>query len=228
MTADRILVVEDDAEIAALLSGGLTAEGYHVDLADCGEGLDQRLSAGAYDLVVLDRMLPDADGAELCQVIRAAGHDVMILMLTAKDALSEKLEGLGAGADDYMTKPFAFEELLARIAVLLRRAPARDDRPARIVIGDLCLDLNTKTATRRDRDLELTATEFSLLRFLAERPDRVQSRIDILKGVWGYNFDPQTNIVEVYIAYLRKKLDKDGDTQLIRNQRGFGYLLSML
>ncbi|WP_304614255.1 response regulator transcription factor [Paracoccus sp. (in: a-proteobacteria)] len=150
----------------------------------------------------------------------------MILMLTAKDALAEKLEGLGAGADDYMTKPFAFEELLARIAVLLRRAPAREDRPSRIVIGDLCLDLDTKTATRRDRDLDLTATEFSLLRFLAERPDKVQSRVDILKGVWGYNFDPQTNIVEVYIAYLRKKLDQDGDARLIHNQRGFGYLLS--
>ncbi|WP_173404104.1 winged helix-turn-helix domain-containing protein [Paracoccus marcusii] len=201
-----------------------------------GRGLSRRsgrLRGGAgpavagrgYDLVVLDRMLPDGDGADLCQEIRAAGHDVMILMLTAKDALAEKLEGWG-GADDYMTKPFAFEELLARIAVLLRRAPAREDRPSRIVIGDLCLDLDTKTATRRDRDLDLTATEFSLLRFLAERPDKVQSSVDILKGVWGYNFDPQTNIVEVYIAYLRKKLDQDGDARLIHNQRGFGYLLS--
>ena len=226
MSPDRVLVVEDDTEIAALLAGGLTAEGYHVDLADCAAGLDQRLRDGGYDLVVLDRMLPDGDGADLCQEIRATGHDVMILMLTAKDALAEKLEGLGAGADDYMTKPFAFEELLARIAVLLRRAPAREDRPSRIVIGDLCLDLDTKTATRRDRDLDLTATEFSLLRFLAERPDKVQSRVDILKGVWGYNFDPQTNIVEVYIAYLRKKLDQDGDVRMIHNQRGFGYLLS--
>lgn len=226
MTGDRVLVVEDDAEIASLLSRGLTAEGFRVELADCGAGLDQRLREGAYSLVVLDRMLPDADGADLCQQIRDGGHDVMILMLTAKDALSEKLEGLGAGADDYMTKPFAFEELLARIAVLLRRAPVRGDRPSEIVIGDLRLDLETKTATRRDRDLDLTVTEFSLLKFLAERPDKVQSRVDILKGVWGYNFDPQTNIVEVYIAYLRKKLDQDGDARLIHNQRGFGYLLS--
>ena len=226
MTATRILVVEDDADIAHLLTRGLSAEGFHVDLADCGAGLDQRLQVGSYDIVVLDRMLPDADGADLCREIRAAGHDVMVLMLTAKDALAEKVDGLGAGADDYMTKPFAFVELLARIEVLLRRAPVRDGGPEQIIVGDLCLDLGTKTARRGDRDLELTATEFSLLRFLAERPDKVQSRVDILKGVWGYNFDPQTNIVEVYIAYLRKKLDQQGDTQLIRNQRGFGYLLS--
>jgi DNA-binding response OmpR family regulator len=150
----------------------------------------------------------------------------MILMLTAKDSLSEKLDGLAAGADDYITKPFAFEELLARIGVLLRRAPADDSGHKEIVLGDLHIDLVRKSATRGGRDLELTATEFALLQFLAERADIVQSRGDILKGVWGYDFDPQTNIVEVYIAYLRKKLEQNGDTKLVHNQRGFGYLIS--
>jgi DNA-binding response OmpR family regulator len=226
MNGERLLVVEDDAEIAAFVERGLTAEGFRVDVAATGyEGI-ARLSNGGHRLVILDRMLPDAEGADLCRQIRASGNETMILMLTAKDSLSEKLDGLAAGADDYITKPFAFEELLARIGVLLRRAPADDPGQKEIVLGDLHIDLVRKSATRGGRDLELTATEFALLQFLAERADIVQSRADILKGVWGYDFDPQTNIVEVYIAYLRKKLEQNGESKLVHNQRGFGYLLS--
>jgi DNA-binding response OmpR family regulator len=226
MNGECLLVVEDDAEIAAFVERGLTAEGFRVDVAATGyEGI-ARLSNGGHRLVILDRMLPDAEGADLCRQIRASGNETMILMLTAKDSLSEKLDGLAAGADDYITKPFAFEELLARIGVLLRRAPADDPGQKEIVLGDLHIDLVRKSATRGGRDLELTATEFALLQFLAERADIVQSRVDILKGVWGYDFDPQTNIVEVYIAYLRKKLEQNGESKLVHNQRGFGYLLS--
>lgn len=225
MTAGRLLIVEDDAEITAFLHQGLTAEGYRVDLAATGQGVPARVADGDYRLVILDRMLPDADGLDLCREIRAARSETMILMLTAKDALGEKLEGLGAGADDYMTKPFAFAELLARLEALLRRAPADPVAPAQIVVGDLHIDLVHKTAMRAGRDLELTATEFALLQFLAEHAGTVQSRVDILKGVWGYNFDPHTNIVEVYIAYLRKKVEHADEEKLIHTQRGFGYVL---
>lgn len=225
MNAPRLLIVEDDEEITAFLHRGLTAEGYVVDIAATGNGVPVRVAEGDYRLVVLDRMLPDSDGVELCREIRATRSETMILMLTAKDALGEKLEGLSAGADDYMTKPFAFAEMLARLEALLRRAPAHNVLPEDVVVGDLHIDPVRKTATRAGRDLELTATEFALLQYLAEHAGTVQSRVDILKGVWGYNFDPHTNIVEVYIAYLRKKVEHEGEEKLIHTQRGFGYVL---
>ena len=228
MKAQPVLIVEDDEEIAALLYQGLTAEGYLVDLVHAGEGVPARVARRGYPLVILDRMLPDTEGVALCREIRAAGSDTMILMLTARDALAEKLDGLGAGADDYMTKPFAFEELLARLDALLRRAPIGTAIPAEIVVDDLHLDPVRKTATRGGRDLDLTATEFALLHFLALRAGTVQSRLDILKGVWGYNFDPHTNIVEVYIAYLRRKVELEDEPKLIQTQRGFGYVLARL
>ncbi|WP_209428400.1 response regulator transcription factor [Pararhodobacter sp. SW119] len=226
MKSDRLLIVEDDEEIAAFLHQGLAAEGYLVDLSSAGEGVLARVADGSYRMVILDRMLPDAEGVDLCRKIRAAGSNTMIMMLTAKDALAEKLEGLGAGADDYMTKPFAFEELLARIEVLLRRAPTGPELQPEIVVGDLRIDPVRKTAKRAGRDLDLTATEFALLHFLAARADTVLSRVEILKGVWGYSFDPHTNIVEVYIAYLRRKVEQEGEEKLIHTQRGFGYVLS--
>lgn len=226
MTATRILIVEDDAEIADFLSLGLAAEGYDVDVAPNGAGLVERVRDGGVRLVILDRMLPDAEGADLCRRLRAAGSDTLVLMLTARDALAEKLEGLRAGADDYVTKPFAFEELLARIEALLRRASPAESSPRTLGYGDITIDLSLKTARRAGRDLGLTATEFGLLRYLVENADRVVSRMEILNAVWGYDFDPNTNIVEVYIAYLRKKLDRDTGSRLIRNVRGFGYQLS--
>lgn len=225
MTAPHLLIVEDDIEIADFLATGLTAEGYTVTVLPDGRDLTEKVRAGDFAVVILDRMLPDAEGAALCRHLRAAGENVMILMLTAKDALDDKLEGLRAGADDYMTKPFAFEELLARLEVLRRHStteqPARDE----IVVGDIRLDLSLKTAQRAGRELSLTATEFALLRHFVEHGGRVVSRMDLLRAVWGYDFDPHTNIVEVYIAYLRKKLDLNGSPGTIQTVRGFGYLL---
>ncbi|SFG26869.1 two-component system, OmpR family, response regulator MprA [Palleronia marisminoris] len=220
-----ILIVEDDVEIADFLSFGLSAEGYSVQVERYGASLLDRVRGGAFRLVILDRMLPDAEGIDLCRRLRAAGDGTLVLMLTARDALEEKLEGLRAGADDYMTKPFAFEELLARIEVLLRRAsPPAKDRVIRY--ADLTIDLAQKVARREGRELGLTATEYGLLLYLVENAGRVVSRLEILNAVWGYDFDPNTNIVEVYIAYLRKKVDRDFDGRLIQNVRGFGYQLS--
>jgi DNA-binding response OmpR family regulator len=207
MTGVRVLVVEDDAEIAEFLAAGLSAEGYVVEVRPNGHDLAEHVRTGGIQLVILDRMLPDADGAEICRRLRAAGEKTLVLMLTARDALGEKLEGLGAGADDYMTKPFAFEELLARLKVLLRRASPDQPAPTELRAGEVRLDLARKTAWRGARELGLTATEFALLRYLAENAGRVVSRMEILNEVWGYDFDPNTNIVEVYIAYLRKKVD---------------------
>lgn len=220
-----ILIVEDDIEIADFLSFGLSAEGYSVQVERYGASLLDRVRGGAFRLVILDRMLPDAEGIDLCRRLREAGDGTLVLMLTARDALEEKLEGLRAGADDYMTKPFAFEELLARIEVLLRRtSPPAKDRVIRY--ADLTVDLAQKVARRDGRELGLTATEYGLLLYLVENAGRVVSRLEILNAVWGYDFDPNTNIVEVYIAYLRKKVDRGFDRRLIQNVRGFGYQLS--
>ncbi|HLQ86847.1 MAG TPA: response regulator transcription factor [Salinisphaeraceae bacterium] len=225
MTATRVLIVEDDPEIAEFLGTGLAAEGYEVTVRDDARDLPAQVHNGGFALLILDRMLPDAEGADLCQRLRAEGHNIMVLMLTAKDTLDDTVEGLRAGADDYMTKPFAFEELLARIEVLLRRSGAGQAAPEEVVVGDIRIDLLLKKAHYAGQDLELTATEFALLRHLAEHAGRVLSRMDILSAVWDYDFDPHTNIVEVYIAYLRKKLERAGGAGLIRTSRGFGYLL---
>lgn len=226
MSARRLLIVEDDAEIAQFLQSGLSAEGYEVEARADGHALMDRVREGGFDLVILDRMLPDAEGVDLCRRLRAQSTRILILMLTARDALGEKLEGLRAGADDYVTKPFAFEELLARLEALLRRSEPPEPAPTEIRVGELRLDLARKTAQRGERALGLTATEFALLRFLAENTGRVVSRMEILNAVWGYDFDPNTNIVEVYIAYLRKKVDRDAGVRLVRNVRGFGYVLA--
>ncbi|MGI3212332.1 response regulator transcription factor [Roseovarius tibetensis] len=223
---DRILIVEDDPGIAAFLAKGLRKEGFDVDIDATGEALVDRVRAGRFRLVVLDRMLPDVDGADLCRQLRDAGDDTMVLMLTAKDALVDKLDGLNAGADDYLTKPFAFDEFLARLQALLRRAPQPDANTV-LRITDLMIDVTRKRAERGGRDLQLTATEFRLLQYLAENAGNVLSRADLLKAVWDYEFDPQTNVVEVYITYLRRKLDLGADVKLIRNHRGFGYYLGV-
>lgn len=225
MTGRNLLIVEDDDEIASFLCRGLSGEGYVVDIAATGEAARGRVADGGVRLVILDRMLPDAEGVELCQAFRREDPDLLVLMLTAKDGLGDKLEGLRAGADDYMTKPFAFEELLARVEALFRRAGPEGENRSEIVFGNLRLDPARKVAWRGGRELNLTATEFALLRYLTENAGSVVSRIQILQAVWGYDFDPNTNIVEVYIAYLRRKVDRDADEKLVRNVRGFGYTL---
>lgn len=226
MTGTRILIVEDDREIAEFLAIGLSAEGYDVIVEPQGAGMIERVRAGDVRLVILDRMLPDAEGVDLCRRLRSAGNDILVLMLTARDALEEKLEGLRAGVDDYVTKPFAFEELLARIQILLRRASPTAEPARTLAYADLSVDLERKVAYRGGRELTLTATEFNLLRFFLENAGRVVSRMEILNAVWGYDFDPHTNIVEVYIAYLRRKMDREAGPRLLRNVRGFGYMLS--
>lgn len=227
MSPDRILVVEDDPEITDLLRKGLRTEGYSIDVAALGREAEQAFAANEYRLVILDRMLPDGEGADLCRRLRAQGTSSMILMLTARDALADKLEGLRSGADDYVTKPFAFEELLLRIEALLRRAPdPPDEQPVEIRFGDLRLDLGQMAAWRGELALMLTATEYALLRCLAHNAGKVVSRAELFRAVWGYDFDPHTNIVEVYIAYLRKKVDHQAAHRLILTHRGFGYSLS--
>ena len=226
MSGARILLVEDDPEICELVVGTLRMEGHEIDAVHEGAELADRLAAGRYDLVILDRTLPDAEGAELCRTLRAAGDDVLVLMLTARDALEDKLEGLKAGADDYLTKPFSFAEMALRVETLLRRAgraAVAADAPLRI--GSLTLDRSKKVAAVDGAPVRLTATEFALLSFLMEHLDRPISRQEILKGVWGYDFDPNTNVVEVYVSYLRRRLAAATEEIVLRNVRGFGYVL---
>jgi len=225
MSGARILLVEDDPEICELVVGTLRMEGHEIDAVHEGTDLADRLAAGRYDLVILDRTLPDAEGAELCRTLRAAGDDVLVLMLTARDALEDKLEGLKAGADDYLTKPFSFAEMALRVETLLRRGGRAAVEEAALQIGSLTLDRSRKAAAVDGAPVRLTATEFALLSFLMEHPDRPISRQKILKGVWGYDFDPNTNVVEVYVSYLRRRLAAVTDAVVVRNVRGFGYML---
>jgi DNA-binding response OmpR family regulator len=226
MTAPHLLIVEDDTEIAEFLATGLAAEGYAVTVRHDARDLFAQVQSGEYALLILDRMLPKAEGVDLCQRLRCENQDLKVLMLTAKDALEDTVEGLRAGADDYMTKPFAFAELLARIEALLRRPAAGQAEQDVIIVGDIQVNLSLKAAYYGDQNLDLTATEFALLRYLAENAGVVASHMDILHDVWGYDFDPHTNIVGVYIAYLRHKLERAGAAGVIRTARGFGYLLS--
>ncbi len=222
-----ILLVEDDLDIADFLLRGLQAEGYSTRHAASAAAMRQALQGAEFGLIVLDRMLPDGEGAELCADLRQQRPGQMILMLTAKDALEDKLHGLRAGADDYLTKPFAFQELLARIEALRRRGNAGRDPMSNLICGPLVLDMMHKSATRDGTDLGLTPTEFGLLHYLVENVGRVVNRMEILGAVWGMNFDPNTNLVEVYIAYLRRKVDGPFGVKLIRNIRGFGYVLEL-
>ncbi len=220
----NVLLIEDDARIASFVRRGLEAEGYRGDLADNGDDALVLAQENAYPLVILDRMLPGLDGIDVCRSLRRAGSDSMILMLTAKDALQDKLDGLNSGADDYLTKPFAFDELLARMNALLRRGPYRDD-VKQLRVGDLVLDAADHTVRRGERQIALTAKEFALLDFLMRNAGKVVSRARLLSNVWGYSFEPGTKVVDVYIRYLRQKIDEGEERPLIHTIRGFGYKL---
>ena len=225
--ARRILIIEDDAETAAYLAKGLEEAGFTVDTA--AEGRDGLFLAteGAIDLIVLDRMLPGLDGLSILKAVRAAGLRVPVLMLTAVSAVDERVRGLRAGADDYLVKPFSFDELLARIETLLRRPQdTQQQEETRLVCGGLELDLLTRTARRGDRTIELQNREFQMLEFLMRRKGRVVTRTMLLEGLWGYRFDPQTNVIDVHISRLRKKVDAENETPLIRTVRGSGYMLA--
>jgi two-component system OmpR family response regulator len=219
----RLLVVEDDLKMASLLKRGLEREGYAVDVAGSG---DQALWAGTefpYDAVVLDAMIPAPDGFEVCRRLRESGRWMPVMMLTARDAVDDRVRGLDAGADDYLVKPFSFAEFFARLRALLRRDVG--ERPVVLRAGELRLDPATKTVRRLQTSIALSAKEFALLEFFMRHKGEVLSRTQILDHVWDFAYDGTSNVVEVYIRYLRQKIDRPFDRQSIETVRGSGYRL---
>ncbi len=222
----RILVVDDDRAVRESLRRSLTFNGYTVDLAVDGLNALEKVAESRPDAVVLDVMMPRLDGLEVCRRLRSAGDDLPILVLTARDSVSERVAGLDAGADDYLPKPFALEELLARLRALLRRAVPDPDADSEVLsFEDLTLDPVTREVNRKGRSISLTRTEFSLLEMLMSNPRRVLSRSRILEEVWGYDFPTSGNALEVYVGYLRRKTEADGEPRLIHTVRGVGYVL---
>ena len=221
---ERILVVEDEARIASFISRGLRLEGYQVEVAPNGETALEKAFNSPPNLVVLDVMLPDIDGLEVCRQLRVAGIDEPVLMLTAKDAIPDRVAGLDAGADDYLVKPFALDELLARIRALLRRA-APSPASVPLQFADLALDPVTRQVRRGERNIELTAKEYDVLELFMRHPRQVLTRDIIYDRIWGYDFGGESNIIEVYIRYLRAKLEEGDEPRLIHTVRGVGYAL---
>jgi two-component system, OmpR family, response regulator MprA len=219
----RVLVVDDEPDVRSSLAGGLSFEGYDVATASDGGDALGRLAQDVPDLVVLDVGLPHIDGLEVCRRIRSRALDVPILLLTARDGTDDRVTGLDAGADDYLVKPFALEELLARMRALLRRRRGPADPVLRY--GGVVLDPSTREATRDERPLELTRTEFDLLELFLQNPRRVLERRLILREVWGLDFDSGSNTLDVFVGYLRRKTEADGGGRLLHNVRGVGYVL---
>ncbi|MBT8481414.1 MAG: response regulator transcription factor [Myxococcales bacterium] len=217
----KVLVVEDDPKILAFVRKGLKEQGFAVEAAaDGDEGLDLA-TATSFDVIVLDIMLPGRDGLSILRALREQKNTVPVILLTARSALSERVEGLELGADDYLTKPFFMEELIARIHALARRASG--DQLSVLQVGDLVVNLISRSVMRGEESIELTAREFNLLELLMRSPGRVFTRTQMLEHVWGYDFDPQTNVVDVYIRRVRKKIDLPSPESLIETVRGVGY-----
>lgn len=221
--ADRVLVVDDDPKILAMMRRGLIFAGYEVDLAETGEQALDKTLGELPDLVIIDVMLPGMDGLEVCRRLRAAEPRLPILLLTARDRVPDRVAGLDAGADDYLVKPFAFDELLARIRALLRRAG--DDTQEALVFADLRLNSTTHEVVRGERPIDLTLTEYQLLEYFMRHPRQVLSRDRIHDAVWGDSFFPESNVIDVHIKRLREKLEADGEPRLIQTIRGVGYSL---
>jgi DNA-binding response OmpR family regulator len=217
----RILIAEDNPKLARFMERGLSESAFAVDVARDGSEALERLALNPYDLLILDLGLPEVDGMDVCRRMRAEGSRVLVLMLTARDATADRIAGLDAGADDYLTKPFAFGELLARVRALLRRGAVT--AAATLQVGDLYVDTVSCSATRDGRDLELTTKEFALLEYFARNPGRVIGRADISEHVWNETFDPVSNLIEVYVQRLRRKL---GPPAMLRTRRGAGYVLA--
>lgn len=225
----RVLLVEDDKRIADFVQRGLKAEGYVVEVANNGLDAIAIGSQSQFEAIILDLGLPDINGREVCERLRLTGIDTPILMLTARDAVQDKVTGLRSGADDYMTKPFSFEELLARIEALTRRRGGEIKSESKeLTIADLLLNLETHEVRRGNVLIDLTPKEFALLECFMRTPGKVLSRTRILEQVWGYSADPLTNIVDVYIRQLRRKIDDDYALKLLKTVRGFGYKLDNL
>ncbi len=221
-TSERVLVIEDEQKIADFLRRGLTYEGFRVSVAMDGETGLKAARDDPPDIVILDVMLPGLDGLEVCRRLRAGGS-VPILMLTAKDSVADRVRGLDSGADDYVVKPFAFEELIARVRALLRRS--RPNEEMTLHFSDLTLNVATREVTRGNRKIELTTKEFDLLHFFMRHPRQVLSRELLYDRIWGYDFGGESNILEVYIRYLRSKLESAEEPRLIQTVRGVGYAL---
>src|SRR3989442_10724413 len=219
----RILVVEDERKVASFIRQGLEEEGHAVEVARDGADAVDLLSGPPYDLIVLDVMLPRRDGFAVLRELRGHGVATPVLMLTARDAVADKVTGLDLGADDYLTKPFAFEELLARVRALLRRGT--DQRAAVLRLGDLSLDPATREARRGARRIALTAREYSLLDYFLRNAGRLLTRPMIAEHVWGLDFDAESNIIDVYVGYLRRKIDDRGERRLLHTMRGAGYVM---
>jgi DNA-binding response OmpR family regulator len=221
----KILVIEDDRRIASFLERGLTAEGYHVAVESDGRDGLERARADAFDLIIVDRTLPYVDGLEICRILRAEKHPAMLMMLTARATLEDKIEGLRGGADDYLAKPFAFDELLARIFALGRRRETASQETI-LTAGPLKLDPASHQVSRDGTPVTLTPREFDLLRYLMKNAGRVVSRERLLNSVWQLGYDPGTKIVDVYVRYLRAKIDVGGTESLIQTVRGVGYMIA--
>ena len=223
MNGMRILVVEDELKMASLLRRGLTEEGHAVDLARTGDDALWMAGAAEYDAIVLDLMLPGLDGVEVCRRVRESGVWAPVLMLTARDAIEDRVAGLDAGADDYLPKPFSFAELLARLRALARRGAA--ERPAVLEVGDLRLDPATRQAWRGSTEVRLSAKEFALLETFMRRPGQVLSRYQLLEHAWDYGYENRSNVVDVYVRYLRDKIDRPFGRDSLETVHGVGYRL---
>ncbi len=220
----RILIVEDERQIAAFLERGLKEEGYAIDVVYNGNDAVDWAVAVEYDGIVLDVMLPGRDGFSVLRELRARSNKTPVLMLTARDTVDDRVAGLDLGADDYLTKPFAFKELVARLRAITRRQG--DTRSVELQVGDLTLNTLTHMAQRGERRIDLTAKEYNLLEFLMRNPNRVLTRTQIAEHVWNLDFISESNVVDVYIRYLRRKIDGENELKLIKTVRGSGYLIS--
>ncbi len=220
----RILIVEDERQIAAFLERGLKEEGYAIDVVYNGNDALDWAAAVEYDGIVLDVMLPGRDGFSVCRELRVRGNKTPVLMLTARDTVDDRVAGLDLGADDYLVKPFVFKELVARLRAITRRQG--DTRSVELQVGDLTLNTVTHMAQRGEHRIELTTKEYNLLEFLMRNPNRVLTRTQIAEHVWNLDFLSESNVVDVYIRYLRRKIDGDADLKLIKTVRGSGYLIS--
>lgn len=220
----RILVVDDERPVRESLERALKLEGYEVTLAEDGANALEAVAASPPDAIILDVLMPKVDGLEVCRKMRAAGNTTPVLILTAKDEVGDRVAGLDAGADDYLVKPFALEELLARLRALLRRAVGDEDKEL-VKFVDLSMNQGTREVLRGERSIDLTRTEFLLLELFMRNPKRVLTREVIFDRVWGYDFGPDSNSLEVYVGYLRRKLESGGEARLIHTVRGVGYVL---
>jgi two-component system, OmpR family, copper resistance phosphate regulon response regulator CusR len=221
----RLLLVEDDTRIARFVAKGLREQAYAVDIATTGDDALYQVDINSYDLIILDVMIPGRNGFEVCRELRRAGQKIPILMLTARDAVEDRIAGLDHGADDYLTKPFEFRELLARLRALLRRSA--DIRPAKITVADLTLDTGAQSVSRAGRNIPLTTKEYALLEFLARNAGRVVGRAEIAEHVWDETFDPFSNLIEVYVNRLRRKIDFGTLEPLLHTRRGAGYFFGL-